>query len=146
MNYSYILNESSKDGETLILFSVYFKTEGKKFIYSTGETIHPKEWDFEKRQPNQINGRTAIAHKHREINSQLARYAVELDRIVNRYKLVSEVLTIKTLRTEFDYIFKKGNPKPNSFFKVYDEYIDSVLTSKRNLNFLYLYFIKAALS
>ena len=124
MNYSYTLNERNKDGETSILFTVYFKTEGKKFVYSTGETIHPKEWDFEKRQPKQINGRTPVAHKHREINSQLARYAVELDRIVNRYKLVSEVLTIKTLRTEFDYIFKKGNPKPNSFFKVFDEYIE----------------------
>jgi site-specific recombinase XerD len=123
MNYSYTLNERNKDGETLILFTVYFKTEAKKFVYSTGETIHPKEWDFEKRQPNQINGRTAVAHKHREINSQLARYAVELDKIVNRFKLVSEVLTIKALRTEFDHIFKIGHAKPNSFFKVFDEYI-----------------------
>lgn len=123
MNYTYNLNESSKDGETTILFSVFFKTEGKKFIYSTGETIHPNEWDFEHRQPNDIKGRTEKAHRHREINSQIARYGVALDQIVNKYKLVSETLTIKALRSEFDHIFKKNKSKPNGFFKVFDEYV-----------------------
>lgn len=123
MNYSYVLNESKKDGETTILFTVYFKEEARKFVYSTGEKIHPKEWDFENRQPNDLKGRTDKAKRHKEINTQLARYGSELDRIVNQYKLSGETLTIQALRTEFDHIFKKGNPKPNNFFTVLSSYI-----------------------
>ena len=94
MNYSYVLNERNKDGETLIMFTVFFNTENRKFEYSTGEKIHPKEWDFEKRQPNDTSGLSARAVKHREINSQLSRYGVELDKVVNKYKLATETLTI----------------------------------------------------
>lgn len=123
MNHSFVLNERNKDGETTILFSVYFKTEGRKFVYSTGEKIHPDEWDFENRQPAQVNGRSETAKRHREIKTQLSRYGVELDKVVGKYKLASETLTIKALRTEFDHIFKKGNPKPNSFFTVYESFL-----------------------
>jgi hypothetical protein len=124
MKYSFVLNESKKDGETTILFSVYFKTEGKKFIYSTGENIHPKEWDFKARQPNNLTGRTEEAKKHREIQTQLGRYSSELERIAGEYKIVGEVLTIKMLRSEFDSIFKKGKAKPNSFFPIFDQFLE----------------------
>ena len=123
MKYSFVLNERSKDGETTILFSVYFKEEKRKFVYSTGEKIHPNDWDFEKRQPNNLNGRKEKSQKHREINVQLSRYAAELDKISAQYKRIGETLTIRQLKAEFDSVFKKGSSRTNDFFNVYDEYI-----------------------
>lgn len=124
MKYSFVLNERKKDGETTILFSVYFKTEGRKFIYSTGESIDPNEWDFKARQPNNLTGRTKQAKRHREIKTQLGRYSSELERIAGEYKIIGEALTIKMLRSEFDSVFKKGKSKPNSFFPIYDQFLE----------------------
>ncbi len=124
MNHSFVLNESSKDGETLILFSVYVKTEGRKFIFSTGEKIHPSEWDFENRQPNKVNGRGAEAQRHRNINSQLQRYPAALDDIVANYKLVQEVLTIKALRDHFNGVFKKSKKGEGGFLSVFEKFIE----------------------
>ena len=47
MKSTFYLKYPNGDKETLILFSAYFKNEGRKFVYSTGEVIHPDEWDFE---------------------------------------------------------------------------------------------------
>lgn len=124
MTFSFVLNESKKDGETSILFSVYFKTEARKFVYSTGEKIHPKEWNFKARQPNNLTGRKEDAKRHREIHTQLTRYSSELERIAANYKVMGEVLTIKTLRAEFDHTFKKGKAKPNDYFAVYDSFLE----------------------
>ncbi|MCH7525506.1 MAG: integrase, partial [Bacteroidetes bacterium] len=71
MKSTFNLRKPKIDGETLILFSAYFKDEGKKFVYSTGETINPNEWDFENRMPNNLNGRTAKAVNQRKIKMQL---------------------------------------------------------------------------
>lgn len=45
MKYTFKLKEPNSEKETLILFSSYFKNENRKFIFSTGENIHPKNWD-----------------------------------------------------------------------------------------------------
>ncbi len=75
MRSTFNLKEPNKSGETLIIFSAYFKNEGRKFVYSTGESINPKEWDFTNRQPNNLTGRTEIANKQRNIKRQLDRYS-----------------------------------------------------------------------
>lgn len=56
MKYTFKLKEPKADKETLILFSCHFKNQDKKFIYSTGEKIHPKNWDTENKFPY-INGK-----------------------------------------------------------------------------------------
>lgn len=75
MNYTFKLKQPSSDKETLIYFRSYFVNENKNFIYSTGEKITPSEWDFENRQPNDLNGRTKRAENHRSIKKQLDRYS-----------------------------------------------------------------------
>jgi hypothetical protein len=43
MKSSFHLKNPKGEKESLIYFSAYFKNEGKKLIYSTGETILPKK-------------------------------------------------------------------------------------------------------
>ncbi len=67
MNSTFKLKDPNSEKETLIYFRSFFSNENKNFIYSTGEKIKPSEWDFDLRQPNDINGRTKRAENHRGI-------------------------------------------------------------------------------
>ena len=73
MRSTFNLKESKKDGLTSIRFIAYFKSENKKFVYSTGEVINPEDWDFEMRQPKYLSGRTKKANQLRSIKLQLDR-------------------------------------------------------------------------
>jgi len=117
------LKQSNKDGETLIYLKAYFKNEGKKFVYSTGETIHPKEWDFENRQPNNLTGRTSKADRQRTIKTQLDRYTNFFSRITDLYKNTGQEITIENIKKEFDKEFKKVKTDARSFFVVYDKFL-----------------------
>lgn len=123
MNFTYKLKEPKSDKETLIYFRSYFLNENKNFIYSTGEKIIPEEWDFENRQPNDLNGRTKRAENHRSIKKQLDRYSSFFTEIVNRYKNINEDLTLDILRQRFNEEFKKIQSKYD-FFRIYDEFIE----------------------
>ena len=123
MNFTYKLKEPKSDKETLIYFRSYFLNENKNFIYSTGEKINPSEWDFDNRQPNDLNGRTKRAENHRSIKKQLDRYSSFFTEIVNRYKNINEDLTLDILRQRFNEEFKKIQSK-DDFFRIYDEFIE----------------------
>ena len=123
MNFTYKLKEPKSDKETLIYFRSYFLNENKNFIYSTGEKIIPSEWDFDHRQPNDLNGRTKRAENHRSIKKQLDRYSSFFTEIVNRYKNINEDLTLDILRQRFNEEFKKIQSK-DDFFRIYDEFIE----------------------
>lgn len=123
MNFTFKLKEPKANKETLIYFRAYFGNEKKNFIYSTGENIKPIEWDFEHRQPNDLNGRTAKAENHRTIKKQLDRYSSFFYEIVNRYKNINEELTSDNLRQRFDEEFKKAKVK-DDFFRLYEDFIE----------------------
>ena len=123
MNFTYKLKEPKSEKETLIYFRSYFLNENKNFIYSTGEKIIPSEWDFDNRQPNDLNGRTKRAENHRSIKKQLDRYSSFFTEIVNRYKNINEDLTLDILRQRFNEEFKKIQSK-DDFFRIYDEFIE----------------------
>lgn len=123
MNFTYKLKEPKSEKETLIYFRSYFLNENKSFIYSTGEKIIPSEWDFDNRQPNDLNGRTKRAENHRSIKKQLDRYSSFFTEIVNRYKNINEDLTLDILRQRFNEEFKKIQSK-DDFFRIYDEFIE----------------------
>ncbi|REC43995.1 tyrosine-type recombinase/integrase [Chryseobacterium sp. 5_R23647] len=123
MNFTYKLKEPKSEKETLIYFRSYFLNENKNFIYSTGEKIVPTEWDFDNRQPNDLNGRTKRAENHRSIKKQLDRYSSFFTEIVNRYKNINEDLTLDILRQRFSEEFKKIQSK-DDFFRIYDEFIE----------------------
>lgn len=123
MNYTFKLKQPNSTKETLIYFRSFFNNENKNFIYSTGEKIKPSEWDFEGRQPNDLNGRTKKAEIHRSVKMQLDRYSSFFTEIVNRYKNINEELTVDILKQRFDEKFKKITVK-SDFFRIYQEFLD----------------------
>jgi len=123
MRSTFNLKESKKEGLTSIRLIAYFKEEGKKFVYSTGEVIHPEDWDFEMKQPKYLNGRTSKSNDMRTIKYQLDRYSNLFIELINRYKVLGQDLTIDEIRKEFDIHFKRVKPVSNRFFEVYDIFL-----------------------
>ncbi|WP_374551287.1 tyrosine-type recombinase/integrase [Flavobacterium sp.] len=123
MRSTFNLKEPKKDKESLILFSAYFKMEGRKFVYSTGEMIHPTDWDFENRQPKNLNGRTEAANKLRGINRQLERYSNFFSDLIQKYKLSNRDITIADIKDDFDIEFKRTTSISSKFFEVYDLFL-----------------------
>lgn len=108
--------------ESLILFSCYFKQEEKKFVYSTGEKIHPRSWDFKNRQPL-LHGsnRSKLASS---IRMQINRYKDKFDEVQAVCKSMDRDFTSKVLKDEFDKEFKRLPKSKNLFFEAYDEFMD----------------------
>ncbi|APG66320.1 integrase [Tenacibaculum todarodis] len=123
MTTTFNLKDKNKDGATLIYLKAYFKNEGKRFVYSTGETIHPKEWDFENRQPKNLTGRTSKAETHRTIKRQIDRYASLFIRVTEIFKNTNQDLTIEKVRQEFDKEFKRVAVGKNKFYEAYEEFM-----------------------
>lgn len=128
MNYTFNLRKPKSDTATLIVFSTYFKNEGKKFVYSTGESILPEDWDFEQRQPKWLTGRSEKSDQQRVIKRQIDRYSNYFIDLVNRYKNINEELDIEIVRNEFDKEFKRVEAQSNRFFDIYELF----LKAKRN--------------
>ncbi|MFS4446715.1 tyrosine-type recombinase/integrase [Maribacter sp. 2307UL18-2] len=133
INSTFFLKKPKSDKETLILFSSYFKFEEKKFVYSTGEKINPKSWDFKNRQP--------IAHgknksgEYSSIRRQLNRYTDKFGELQARSKIYGEEFTSQIVRIEFDKEFKKAKSGKNLFFKAYDKFMeDNQKQQKWSLN------------
>lgn len=124
MRSTFNIKEPNKDRESLILFSAYFKDEGRKFVYSTGEVIHPDEWDFENRQPKHLNGRTEKANKHRAIMRQLDRYTNFFSDTIQNYKLANREIIIVDIRADFDTEFKRTKSIASKFFEVYNLFLN----------------------
>ena len=130
MKSSFHLKNPKGDKESLIYFSAYFKNESKKLIYSTGETITPKEWNFKNRMPNDLSGRTTRADNHRTINMQLNRYTDFYIKIINRYIHAEQEITVENIRNEFDKEFKKTKTGSRDFFSVYDKFMTEKINDK----------------
>ena len=123
MRSTFNLKDRNKEGETLIYLKAYFKSEGRKFVYSTGETINPNEWDFENRQPNNLTGRTSKADRQRAVKLQLDRYSNFFIKIIDLYKNTEQEIIIDNIRSEFDINFKKVSIGKNKFYEAYDEFM-----------------------
>ena len=130
MTTTFNLKYKKKDGLTLIYLKAYFKKEGKRFDYSTGESIHPKEWDFTNRQPNNLNGRTAKAESHRTIKRQLDRYSNHFTLVTELYKNTNRELTAELVRQEFNKEFKRVSVSKNKFYDAYDEFTNWINKAK----------------
>ncbi|WP_430412858.1 tyrosine-type recombinase/integrase [Kordia sp.] len=128
MKSTFFLRKPNDNKETSILFSAYIKNEGRKFVYSTGETVNPKDWDFDNRQPKHLQDKTEKGNKHRVLKRQLDRYSSFYVDLVQNYKLTRRDLIISDIRSDFDTEFKRTKSIASKFFEVYDIF----LTEKKN--------------
>ena len=121
MKYTFNLKEPKSESETLVLFSCYFKDESKKFVYSTGEKVVPKNWDFENRFIF-----TAGKNKSKfseSIKKQLNRYSDLFLETESLYKRINEPFTTQILKKSFDEHFKKTVKGKNIFFDAYEQFM-----------------------
>lgn len=120
MKYTFKLKEPKSDNETLILFCCEFRAENKRFVYSTGERVNPKYWDFENKF---LVGKGKNKHTNFEtLKIQLNRYSDLFVEVESQYKRIGEVFTSDVLKKTFDESFKKTATKKNSFFDAFDTF------------------------
>lgn len=122
MKYTFKLKEPKSDKETLILFSCFFKDENKKFIYSTGEKINPKNWDTPNKFPF-LNGKNKAPFLE-SIKIQLNRYSDLMQITESERKKINEPFGSDTLKKAFDEEFKRTLKGKNVFFEKYDEFFN----------------------
>ena len=125
MTTTFFLRKPKWDKKTLILFSCFFKSEGKKgrkFVYSTGETIHPDHWDFKNRMPKLRGAKRA--EDGGSIKRQLNRYTACFSETRSRSLSMQQEFTSQILKKAFDEEFKKAPTGKNIFFDAYDEFVE----------------------
>jgi integrase len=127
MKYSFKLKHPNQEKETLIYFTSSFKNEGKTFIYSTGEKIEPKFWDFKNKLPLSRGKTSKFSNS---IKLQLDRHSNLFLETASLYKKMKEDFTSKTLKSVFDEEFKKTTGKANVFFEAYDLFTAEKTNSK----------------
>ena len=128
MTHTFYLKEPKSIKKTLIYFSCSFKSEGKKFVYSTGEKIFPKHW-------SKVNNQPVSKGKSKDINSsiiksQLNRYTNIFEKTVGFCKMTNKDFSSLILRDEFDKEFKKVSTKKDLFFDAYDLFSEEKILRK----------------
>ncbi|WP_240471871.1 tyrosine-type recombinase/integrase [Flavobacterium aquatile] len=102
--------------------------QGKKFVYSTGEKINPKHWDFQNRFVF-TSGKNKSKFSE-SIKSQLNRYSDLFLETESMYKRIGEEFTTEVLKKAFDGGFKKALAGVNTFYKCYDEFTSEKIKGK----------------
>ena len=124
MKSSFKIKKPNSSEPTLIYFQSFFKDEGKSFIYSTGQRIHPQDWDLKYKRPIKNPSKIESGITLRNLKKTLEAHVNLLDRLSVQYEMIDEKLTIDIVRLAFDKEFKKSSTKTNGFFKVYNIFLD----------------------
>jgi len=134
------LKEPNSTKKTLIFFRCKFPNEDNRFKYSTGEKIHPLDWNQKERLPYTQGDHKAIDRV--SIKAQLSRYESVFEQTKEQYRKLGEDFTRDVLKAAFDKEFKKTPRTKDTFFDRYDEFMTfnqkqqnwSVSTVKRYKN------------
>lgn len=127
MTSTFYLKEPRSKTTSLIYFSCYFKEEGKKFVYSTGESISPRHWDQKNKMP--VMRGSKKSNNRGAIKLQLDRYGACFEQTRSRCLSMQQDFTSQLLKKAFDEEFKKAPTGKNIFFDAYDEFVEE---KKRN--------------
>lgn len=125
MKYSFKLREPNSDKPTPIYFSSFFKSEGKSLVYSTGVNIHPKDWNFEDRTTKMTALSFHTSRESTQIRKKLNKIVDTFQEIIMSYETLNETYTISEVKKELDIRLKRTVKKSNSFFGVYDEFLEA---------------------
>ena len=108
--------------ETLIV--LYFRYDGFRLQYSTGETIHPKFWNSEaQRVKKSFSGSLEINHLLDRIDGEVKK--IYREAITNDQKITNEYLI-----TKLNGAINPVNKKEKSFFGYFDEFSDAQKPTK----------------
>lgn len=121
--YTFNLKDSKSKKPTLIYLRARIKFDGKYLKYSTGEKIHPKNWDSENQWPIKLKGKKKEAVEINSIINQISRYGNRFEKICTKLEAQNIDLTVNMIKAELDYAFKKSSSAPNSFFVIFDSFI-----------------------
>jgi len=100
----------------------YVKAEKKSFVYSTGISIDPKNWNKENRMPKAKAG--AAGFELKQITSQLNRYVEELHISINNIELEDKPVTREELKKRLNQRFKHVFVKKTTLLDHLDAFIE----------------------
>ncbi|MCK8521932.1 site-specific integrase [Aquimarina sp. D1M17] len=115
------LKDPKSTKKTLIFFRCKFPNEKGRFKYSTGEKIHPSDWNQKERLPHTLGESKAIDRV--SIKAQLGRYESVFEQTKEQYRKLGEDFTSDVLKAAFDKEFKKTPRTKDTFFDRYDEFM-----------------------
>ena len=131
-----MLKEPKVDKPTPILLLYRYKSDRLK--YSTGETIHPREWDTTLQQARTDQKNRRDQDTYQTINAKLAKYRSVLKRILAQLDLAEVVPSIVEVRLHLDKVFKKElntakreGQDSVSFFEFAERFLDDCKTGKQ---------------
>ncbi|WP_461644281.1 hypothetical protein [Labilibaculum euxinus] len=100
----FFLKEPNGDKITPIYLIFHLKTQKKNFKYSTGQMIHPDNWNGKSRTPLAKRGAGGAELKH--LSSILSMYSDFLDEKIKEFEKLNTPLTREILKQLFDEKFK----------------------------------------
>lgn len=132
----FVLKEPTSDKPTPIL--LLYRHQSDRLKYSTGESIHPAQWDGAAQQARTDQKNRKDREPYQAINAQLNRHRSTLQRGVSQLTLAEVAPTVDQIRTYLDKEFrkepavlKKGPPPSLTFFEFAEQFIDDCRNGKQ---------------
>lgn len=125
----FYLKEPNGNKDTIIIIQYYVNDEKKIFKYSTGEFIHPNDWDFSARLPKSKKGADGV--RLRKITSYISQYNDLLIKVIDNLKINNEKITREKLKKAFDKHFKPE--KAQKEFEYLTDFIDDFILKIPNI-------------
>lgn len=120
----FFLKEPGVNKETIIYLIYHLKNEGKNFKYSTGQKIHPDQWDGKNRMPLNRRGEQGLVNKH--VSIILNKYSSFLESQIKDAEIKGHQLTREDLKQAFNLKFKnKGKTESLNFTDIVQEFINA---------------------
>ena len=105
----FFLKEPKSNKATLIYLIYYLKSEGKNFKYSTGQKVHPGDWNFEDRMPKSKRGAGGVISRH--LSTVLSQYSTCLDDVIKDCEKKNKALHREFLKIRFEERFNHKETK-----------------------------------
>ncbi len=129
----FYLKSASSDKDTLI--SLHYKIprhfnlpeNKRKFVYSTGLNVNPKDWSFEQKAVKAIKGRPDLNTIKRKLNE----YSQHLEKTLSYVDLQKIQLTKEYLKNSFDTVFNPRRAKVK--FIYFTDFVDDFIENAPNL-------------
>jgi integrase len=138
------LKDPKAEKPTLIYLILYYNKQ--RFVYSTGEFMHPELWNKHTERPYLKNSEEGLTVKMTRIetiqadtiNKELAKYIDQTAQIINQLSIEHTIPTNEALKAKYDSIFRPTTPekKPTTPEKInlnqfIEQFIQDIKSGKR---------------